>query len=249
MGYGPAGRVTGPTAIGFTGQFSLDDRRLFGPLRVTVPAGGWTCLLGPSGVGESTVLRLLLGLPTAGVVTGPIRAADGAPLAGRIGYMAQSDLLLPWLTVRENTVLGARLRAETPDVAAAERLLDRVGLARHADKKPAALSGGMRQRAALARTLMENRPIVLLDEPFSSLDAVTRADMQDLAAEVLIGKTVMLVTHDPAEAVRLGHQILLMSPTGVTGWMPPATDPVRVIDDPATLQAQSALLAELRARP
>ena len=213
---------------------------------ITLGAAQWTCLLGPSGVGKSTVLRLIADLETGGIFDGRVTASDDVPIAGRLGYMAQSDLLMPWLSVMDNVVIGAQLRGQQPDHTRARVLLDRVGLSAHADKTPAALSGGMRQRAALARVLMENRPIVLLDEPFSALDAGTRADMQELAAEVLHGKTVLLVTHDPAEAARLGHQILVMSAQGATPWPAPTTPPIRAIEAPETLACQSALLAHLR---
>lgn len=213
---------------------------------IALPAGQWSCLLGPSGVGKSSVLRLILGLDTGGDFSGKIVATDGGAVRSRVSYMAQSDLLLPWLSVTQNVVLGARLRGEPPDMARAESLLERVGLSAHRTKTPRALSGGMRQRAALARTLMEDRPVVLLDEPFSALDAGTRADMQELAAEVLHGKTVLLVTHDPAEASRLGHQILLMSATEAAQWPVPHSDPVRALDDAGALQCQAALMAHLR---
>jgi putative hydroxymethylpyrimidine transport system ATP-binding protein len=99
---------------------------------------------------------------------------------------------------------------------------------------------------ALARTLMEDRPVILLDEPFSALDARTRAEMQELAAGLLAGRTVLLVTHDPGEAARLGHAILLMSPAGVVAAAPPQAPPVRPFDDPETLACQARLLAALR---
>ena len=183
-------------------------------MTIEIPAGQWTCLLGPSGVGKSTILRLLLGLDTAGQFHGTIGADDNKDVPGRASYMAQTDLLLPWLSVRDNVVLGARLRRETPDHARADELIAGVGLSAHRSKRPAELSGGMRQRAALARTLMEDRPVVLMDEPFSALDAGTRARMQELAAEVLTGKTVLLVTHDPAEACRLVHHFVVLSDGG-----------------------------------
>ncbi|MEM9583906.1 MAG: ABC transporter ATP-binding protein [Pseudomonadota bacterium] len=223
----------------------LQGRPLF-EADLTLRAAEWTCLLGPSGVGKSTVLRLILGLETGGRFEGKIAATDDAGLDGRISYMAQSDLLLPWLSVTENTVIGARLRGDAPDVGRAKELLARVGLGDHAEKTPNALSGGMRQRAALARTLMEDRPVVFLDEPFSALDAGTRADMQELAAEVLADRTVLLVTHDPAEAARLAHQIIVMSPGGLLDW-PVPKDPIpRGIDAPGTIACQSSLLSMLR---
>ncbi len=233
-------------SITLHGSHAIDGRTLFDGITLTLPAAEWTCLLGPSGVGKSTILRLILGLDTAGTFTGSIKASDAQPLENRISYMAQSDLLLPWLTVLENTVLGARLRDEKPDLGRAQTLLARVGLSDYQTKKPAALSGGMRQRAALARTLMEDRPIVLLDEPFSALDAGTRADMQELAAEVLTDKTVMLVTHDPGEAARMAHQIVLLTPSEAKQWPVPPIPSIRPVDAPETLSAQSELLAHMR---
>lgn len=237
------------TSITLKGSYRIAQKTLFEKVALTMPAGRWTCLLGRSGVGKSTILRLILGLETAGQFDGTIAAGDAQPIKGRASYMAQSDLLLPWLSVRENVVLGARLRGEKPDLEKADAMIAQVGLRGDHGKKPGALSGGMRQRAALARTLMEDRPIVLLDEPFSALDAGTRADMQDLAARVLAGRTVLLVTHDPAEACRLGHHISLLSATGTTSWPVPETAPVRRVDDPGLLSAQAALLAHLRATP
>jgi len=237
--------MTVPPGIRFAGQHHIDGRLLF-DADIQLPGGQWTCLLGRSGVGKSTILRLILDLETGGQFAGRIAATDGAALAGRISYMAQSDLLLPWLSVLENVCIGARLRGEVPDAARAADLLARVGLADHLGSKPNTLSGGMRQRAALARTLFEDRPIVFLDEPFSALDAGTRADMQDLAAEVLHGRTVFLVTHDPSEATRLGHQIIIMSAQGTTRWPLPDTSTPRAIDDPQTLACQTRLLAYLR---
>jgi len=232
--------------VRIAGRAWLGGAPLFGPLAITLEARRWTCLLGPSGVGKSTVLRLIAGLPTGAAFEGEIAAADGRPLDGRVAYMAQSDLLFPWLDVLGNVVLGARLRADRPNTRRARELVARVGLATHLGKRPRTLSGGERQRVALARTLMEDRPVILLDEPFSALDARTRAEMQELAAELLQGRTVMLVTHDPAEAARLGHAILLMSSAGVVEGAPPPVPPVRAVDDPETLACQGRLLATLR---
>ncbi|GAB5471876.1 MAG: ATP-binding cassette domain-containing protein [Rhodospirillales bacterium] len=232
----------------FEGSFDLAGSRLFEGVTLRLEPGTWTCLLGPSGVGKSTILRLLAGLGTGGSFDGRLEADDGQPLAGRLAYMAQADLLPAWLDVEGCVTLGARLRGEAPDLARARDLIARVGLTDHAHKRPAALSGGMRQRAALARTLMEDRPFALLDEPFSALDAGTRADMQELAFELLAGRSVLLVTHDPAEAVRLGHLIYLMTPQGLQIVDPPQAAPLR---DPAaseTLRAQADLLALLRRR-
>lgn len=235
-----------PPAIRLEGRHDIDGARLFGPLAIALPAARWSCLLGPSGIGKSTVLRLILGLETGGVFEGVIAASDGMPLADRVSYMAQSDLLLPWLSVRENIMLGARLRGQRPDLARAADLLERIGLTAQAMRRPSELSGGMRQRVALARTLMEDRPVVMLDEPFSALDAGKRADMQELAADLLKGRTVLMVTHDPAEASRLGHQILVMSRDEVIRWQTPDSPPIRAIGDPQTSACEAALLAHLR---
>ncbi len=238
-------KTTAP-GIAFHGAFELEGRTLFGEIELGLEAGRWTCVLGPSGVGKSTVLRLLAGLSTGGRFHGEMRADDGAPLEGRVAYMAQSDLLPPWLDVEGGVVLGAKLRRERPDFERARHLIRRVGLAEHVHKRPRALSGGMRQRAALARTLMEDRPVALLDEPFSALDAATRADMQELAFETLTDRTVLLVTHDPAEAVRLGHRIYLLMPDGLHDVGLPPSPPLRDPGAEETLHAQAALLDRLR---
>lgn len=219
---------------------------LFEHLTLELIAEGWTCLLGPSGVGKSTVLRLIAGLDSGAQFDGSITASDGAPLAGRVAYMAQDDLLLPWLDVRGNVALGARLRGTAPDWPRIDALIDRLGLRPHATKRPTKLSGGQRQRVALARTLIEDKPVVLLDEPFSALDARTRADMQDLAADLLAGRTVLLVTHDPMEAARLGQCLYLMGKDGVQALPPPQGAPIRPVDDPATLEHGARLLMRLR---
>lgn len=232
-------------AVTLTGSFSYGEQALFDNLHLELPGGCWTCLLGQSGIGKSTLLRLLAGLPTGGQFSGSVNRND---LPGEIGvaYMAQSDLLAPWLNVIDNVMMGARLRGQRPDRERARHLLDRVGLEDHWDKRPSQLSGGMRQRVALARTLMERAPLVLLDEPFSALDARTRADMQELAFELLGGATVLLATHDPGEAVRLAHQIYLLSDRGLVSYPVPDGDPARPVNDMAVLQHQAGLLDRLR---
>ncbi|WP_422075053.1 ABC transporter ATP-binding protein [Tranquillimonas rosea] len=236
--------ITAP-GLSLSGTADIAGTRVFGPLEMRVPAGRWTCLLGPSGVGKSTILRTFAGIDDEVALDGTCGADDGAPLAGRVALMAQSDLLMPWLTVLDNALLGARLRGETPDRDAARAILSRVGLEAHSDKKPGALSGGQRQRAALARTLMEDRPVVLLDEPFSALDAATRARMQDLAAELLRGRTVLHVTHDAAEAARLGERILLLTEHELQTVAPPDTPMPRAADGEETLAAQGRLTRRL----
>lgn len=187
---------------------------LFDDLDFTLAAGRWTCLLGPSGVGKTTLLRLIAGLAPAAAGT-RVSCSDGRPLTSRVAWMGQQDLLLPWLSALDNALLGARLRGEAdPQGTRRERtaaLLQQVGLGDKLKARPAELSGGQRQRVALVRTLMEDRPVILMDEPFSALDSVTRWKLQELAAELLAGRTVLLVTHSPREALRLGHFIHVMA--------------------------------------
>ncbi|MQY44254.1 ATP-binding cassette domain-containing protein [Epibacterium sp. SM1969] len=231
------------------GSASFGQARLFGPVDITLPAGRWSCLLGPSGVGKSTILNLLAGIATDVRFDGSFGASDNHRLGGRIALMAQEDLLLPWLDLAHNVTIGARLRGDKADLKRAQDLLQEVGLGAHLHKRPSELSGGQRQRVALARTLMEDRPVVLLDEPFSALDARTRADMQDLAATMLKGRTVLHVTHDPAEAARLGHQILVLSQAELTSIEPPASPTPRPVDDSKVLSLQADLLNFLRQDP
>ncbi len=230
-------------------RLTFDGAAVFDGLDFTLNGGRWTCLLGPSGVGKTTLLRLIAGLAAPEPPT-EMTAEDGHPLIGRVAYMAQQDLLLPWLSALDNVLVGARLRGETigPALTArARELLDKVGLGDRLSAKPAELSGGMRQRVALARTLMEDRPIVLMDEPFSALDAITRLRLQEVAARLLAGRTVLLVTHDPLEALRLGHGIHVMSgqPAEIGPAIMPSGPPPRAPDDPALLARQAELLRRL----
>jgi putative hydroxymethylpyrimidine transport system ATP-binding protein len=241
--------VTHPPAIVLEGEGRIDGSPLFARLRLELRAGEWTTLLGASGVGKTTLLRLLAGLDTGIAFDGRIETSDGLPLARRVAFMGQSDLLAPWLDVLDNVTLGDRLRGKPRDLDRAWELIARVGLADHSGKRPHTLSGGQRQRVALARTLMEDRPVVLLDEPFSALDARMRAEMQELAGELLAGRTVLLVTHDPGEAARLSHRAHLMSHAGLTAMDLPATPPVRPVDEPETMAAQAALYRHLRSAP
>ncbi len=238
--------MSSSVSVEFTGSVKFDDKPLFTDLSLCLPAQKWTCLLGSSGSGKSTILKLLAGLPFGGTFSGVITSSDQQTLKGRVAYMAQSDLLFPWLDVKQNIMLGNRLRGETAHWERAEQLIQQVQLQDHINKKPHELSGGMRQRVALARTLMEDTPVVLLDEPFSALDAKTRADIQELAFSALKDKTVLLVSHDPAEAARLSHQLYIISSTGATLQKLDVNAPIRAVDDPATLQAQAQLLLLLK---
>jgi putative hydroxymethylpyrimidine transport system ATP-binding protein len=220
---------------------------IFENLSLTLPAGQFSVLLGPSGVGKTSLLRVIAGLEPPG--SGSVHAEDGAPLAGRIAYMAQQDLLLPWADALGNVMLGASLRGVGRDADRAAALLERVGLGHRMRALPATLSGGERQRVALARTLYEDRPVVLMDEPFSALDAISRARIQELAAEVLQGRTVLLITHDPMEACRLGHHLWVLagSPAALAPPLAVPGLPPRAPDDEAVLHLQGELLRRLAA--
>ena len=222
-----------------------EGQPLFEGLDLTVQAGRFTALLGASGVGKTSLLRIAAGLavPDAGTV----QAGDGQALAGRVAWMGQQDLLYPWARTLENVTIGSKLRGERADKPRAMALLEAVGLAGRERALPKELSGGMRQRAALARTLYENRPIVLMDEPFSALDAITRAAMQELAAKLLAGRTALLITHDPLEACRLSHNLYVLAgrPARLGPEIAVPGTPPRAPDDEALLQKQGELMRAL----
>lgn len=243
-----AAAIALPTAIGIVVRdltLRLNNRVIFDNLRFSLDGGKCAAVLGTSGVGKTSLLKIIAGLmrPDAGTVSG----SDGLPLAGRIAYMGQNDLLYPWLTVRQNITLGARLRREKPESDWADYLLAEVGLDGCGASLPAALSGGMRQRAALARTLYERQSVVLMDEPFSALDTLTRARIQALSARLLAGRTVLLITHDPQEACRLGHRLWVLAgqPARFDAGQPLAGEPPRAPDDPVLQQSQGALIRRL----
>ncbi len=229
-------------------SFSYDGNEIFRSLNFTVKSGQWTCLIGPSGCGKSTLLRLISGSLCEGL-SGEIRFGDGSRYNDRTAWMAQKDLLLPWLTVIDNVCLGARLRGEMSSEKRekASALLEGAGLGAYSGSLPGELSGGMRQRVALLRTLMEERSVILMDEPFSALDALTRLKLQDLAADMVRGATVLMVTHDPLEALRLGHSIYVMTdrPAQLGRALIPPGVPPRKPGDPSIVSLQGELLDRL----
>lgn len=212
-----------------------DGSRLFDGLTLTIAAGRCTCLLGPSGCGKSTLLRLISGA-TAGLVSGTLHFLPDPAPAVRCAWMGQDDLLLPWFSLLDNVLLGARLRGELDEEkrARAQALLAEAGLAGYEAALPAALSGGMRQRGALLRTLLDQRPIMLMDEPFSALDSLTRMRLQNLSCRLTAGATVLLVTHDVMEALRMGNRIIVLGgePARVTAEIELSGLPPRRPDDP-----------------
>jgi putative hydroxymethylpyrimidine transport system ATP-binding protein len=233
-----------------TGRLLAGHTELVAPFDLTLPAGRWSVVLGASGVGKTSLLRLIAGLPCPARLEGEIVQGDGTrPDPQGVAMMAQDDQLLPWAGALENVTIGARLRGQTAQTARAQDLLKQVGLGGLAERKPAQMSAGQRQRVALARTLFEDRDTVLLDEPFSALDVVTRHRMQNLAVRLFAGRRVVLITHDPGEAVRLAHAAWIMTRHGtVQVSLPPGPIP-RAPDHPATLNAQAQVLREMSTLP
>lgn len=222
---------------------------LFDDLNLVLTAGKCTCLLGPSGVGKTTLLRMIANLvPNETEFRGEIRCDNPDPLDKQISYMAQTDLLLPWLTTLENALLQFRLQGKkSQHIQRAKDLLVRVGLKDAMHKYPRELSGGMRQRVALVRTLLQDKPVVLMDEPFSAVDTITRFQLQTLATELLKDKTVLLVTHDPLEALRIADKIYILSgqPATLTSPFELVTSTPRDLADPELIQHQAQLFHAL----
>jgi sulfate transport system ATP-binding protein/sulfonate transport system ATP-binding protein len=214
-------------------------------LDLEVERGEFLVLVGPSGSGKSTLLRALAGLEhlDAGRIERPADADTDRPA---IGVVFQQPLLMPWLTVRQNIHFGGRYRfnRERFDVAAADALLERFGLAAVADARPDQLSGGQAQRAAVARAVAVRPRMLLLDEPFSALDPATRNALQDWLRDLVaqLGLTVVLVTHDVDEALYLGDRIALLDGSGQVAaeW---ANTPPRERADLADLPTRAELLA------
>jgi NitT/TauT family transport system ATP-binding protein len=190
-----------------------DTIPIFEHLDFGVGSGEIVSIVGRSGAGKSTLFNLISGLltPQAGRVSVG-RRKDGSE--GRIAYMLQKDLLLPWRTILQNAVLGIELyrRLSRADIERARAMLARYGLASVADAYPHSLSGGMRQRVALTRTLLVEPTLVLLDEPFSALDYETRLALEDdvMALREHNGTSVVLVTHDIEEAIAMSDRVILL---------------------------------------
>jgi ABC-type nitrate/sulfonate/bicarbonate transport system ATPase subunit len=197
--------------------FKRDGRavRALDAVSLTIPEGRLISLIGPSGCGKSTLFNVIAGLlrPTTGDVL-----ADGNSIVGRPGYVAymlQKRLLLPWRTIIDNIILGAEVRGvpKQESIARAQPLIERYGLAGFEQHYPHELSGGMRQRTSLLRTMLYDRDVVLLDEPFGALDAQTRLLMQSWLLQVWsdLGKTILFVTHDIDEAIYLSDEIYVFT--------------------------------------
>jgi ABC-type nitrate/sulfonate/bicarbonate transport system ATPase subunit len=195
---------------------SFGELEVIGRLDLRVSPGEVLGIVGPSGCGKSTVLELVSGLlePVAGSVAVHGDRSAAARLS-HCAYMPQRDLLLPWLSAIDNAALALRNRGASRAEARAEAhpLFERFGLAGFERSSPRELSGGMRQRVAFLRTLLAGKPVLLLDEPFASLDAITRAEMQEWLALALAAesRTVILVSHDVEEALYLSDRVAVLS--------------------------------------
>lgn len=207
--------MTAPTIDLSHVNVAFNNQILFNDLSVQFKGGHWHTLIGPSGCGKSTLLRLLAGLIDERYISSQsqINTSNERLISHQFSYLSQHDSLLPWLNVLDNTLIGYRLRGELTNTTRQKAIkwLERVGLGDSLKQLPHTLSGGMKQRVALVRTVLEDQPILLLDEPFSALDAITRLQMQDYAAQLFHNKTVLLVTHDALEAARLSHQVWLLA--------------------------------------
>ena len=198
-------------------SFLVERRReqVLDGVDLSVDSGGFISIIGPSGCGKSTLLNIVAGLdqPETGAV-----ALDGdrsASRLGRVGYMQQKDLLLPWRTVLDNAILGLELQG-VPRSQARRRALDlteNFGLKGFEGQYPFALSGGMRQRAAFLRTMLLGQDLVLLDEPFGALDALTRVQMQEWLLELWdsMSSTIVLITHDVDEALLVSDRVYVLT--------------------------------------
>jgi len=236
----------------------LNLTKCYQPLKILadfslrVPRHGFTVLIGPSGCGKSTLFNVLTGVVPRD--SGQIKWR-GAPLkhvGQTAAYMQQRDLLLPWLSLFDNALLPARIAGVARDVSApqAGALFKRLGLSGFESYLPRQVSGGMRQRCALVRTLMFERDLVLLDEPLSALDAITRRSLQSLLLllQSEFGKSILMITHDIEEALLLADEVVLLSrpPMQIEARFRLAQAKPRDINNPQLLAIKTHVLARLQ---
>lgn len=208
-----------------TYSYAVTGKAVLRGVTISIPSGESLAILGPSGAGKSTLLRVVAGFLGArhrGILTGSVRLDGRAPIdldvttRDRIGFAFQEPFLLPFLTVQENLTLGKALGRQSTVPRSASDVLSRIGLLHDTAKWPHQLSGGMRTRLALARELMSDPSVLLLDEPFGALDAVWRSSLYELVAEHRRSSpaTLLLVTHDIPEAVLLCQRAIVLSSDG-----------------------------------
>ncbi|MBK0003565.1 ABC transporter ATP-binding protein [Erwinia sp. S38] len=232
--------------LGKTFPHAGKNRQVLRDIDLQVAQGEIVALLGPSGCGKSTLLRIIAGLEQHD--SGELRLAP----AVKIGMVFQSYSVFPWLSVEDNVAFGLTLQGATKKAArqTARELLEKVGLAGQAKAWTSVLSGGMKQRLAIARALAVRPELLLMDEPFGALDAFTRFEMQQLLLRLWqeSGKTVVFVTHDIDEAILLADRIVVLSPNpgSVNSIIPvDLPRPRHDLTDPTLLQRQAALRSHL----
>jgi len=224
----PAGAIT-PMAParavvrleGVSKSFSAgDEPAVLSGIDLEIPERGFCAMLGRSGSGKSTLLRLIAGLlpPSSGTILVDGIPVDGPPPSARYVFQDYGDSLFPWLKARDNVRFGLKhdVTAKGHSREQADHYLELVGLAEAGDRYPWELSGGMQQRLAIARALASRPRILLMDEPFGAVDALSRARLQDLILKLWadLGLTVVLVTHDIEEAVYLAERVIVLDPKG-----------------------------------
>ena len=224
------------------GSLINDQEVLFSSLKLNINLNKWTSIIGQSGSGKSTLLKVIAGMDLPKVFNNTLISSNKNY---SFSWMAQNDLLLPWASVIENVTLGQKLRREKIDTKKAKNLLEQVGLINEAKKLPSTLSGGMKQRVALARTLMVNKDIILMDEPFSALDSITRSVIQKLTWKLLENKTVIMVTHDPLEALLLSNNLYFISNKKLMPIKLPKSKPFRKVNNENLLYSHKYILNKL----
>ena len=195
-------------------NLDFKGKQLFENLNFNILENKSTALLGSSGVGKSTLLRCIADLEKENITGGEILLKKGVSIA----WLSQENSLYPWLSILDNVQLYHHLKGSksAQTLQKAKDLLEKVNMSEHCEKKTYELSGGQKQRVALARTLMQEANLILMDEPFSALDAITKIQLQDLTCDLLKNKTVVLVTHDPQEAIKLANYIYILKNKPVT---------------------------------